>query len=117
MLHCVGKMVFEEGPRSLFYGVVPGMLRFCFFVGVGNGLYVPMRNAIMGQPVAGHSTNTHDKANALQKLLAGLICGTIGTMVGHPCEVVKVRLQTQALLPKEQQIYHGTLDCFRKVLA
>ena len=48
VLHTVGIMAIEEGPRALFYGVMPGMLRMCSFVGVGNGLYVPIRNVIMG---------------------------------------------------------------------
>jgi hypothetical protein len=40
-------MATEEGIRSLFNGVTPGMLRQCVFIGVGNGLYVPMRNAMV----------------------------------------------------------------------
>ena len=92
------------------------MLRFCIFVGVGNGLYVPIRNFVMGKPVVGNGTDGQDNANVLQKLTAGFISGTIGCMVAMPCEAVKMRLQTQGQLPKEQQIYRGTLDCFRKVL-
>ena len=88
-------MAMEEGPRSLFYGVVPGMLRNSFFIGVGTGLYVPIRNVIMGQPAAGYGSTNHNSASVLQKLSAGLITGSIGVMIAHPCEVVKVRLQTQ----------------------
>ena len=58
-------MAIEEGPRALFYGVMPGMLRFCFFAGVGNGLYVPIRNVIMGQPAAGQGGTNHENANIL----------------------------------------------------
>ena len=85
-------MAIEEGPRALFYGVVPGMLRFCIFVGVGNGLYVPIRNVVMGKPVVGNGTDGQDNANVLQKLTAGFISGTIGCMVAMPCEAVKMRL-------------------------
>lgn len=41
-------MCVEEGPRALFYGLGPGVQRQFLFVGLGNGLYPPIRNAICG---------------------------------------------------------------------
>ena len=51
----------------------------------------------------------------MQKTLAGLISGAIGVSLGNPFEVVKVLLQTQGTLPKAEQPYSGSYDCFSKV--
>ncbi|PRW60530.1 mitochondrial carrier [Chlorella sorokiniana] len=44
---------------------------------------------------------------------AGTVGGIAVTMVGHPFDTVKVRLQTQ---PTTNPIYSGAIDCFRKTL-
>ena len=50
------RMVMEEGPRALFYGLVPGFHRQIIFIGVGNGIYVPLRDALfVGQSSASGS--------------------------------------------------------------
>ena len=48
VFQCLTKMAVEEGPRALFYGLGPGVQRQFLFVGLGNGLYPPIRNAICG---------------------------------------------------------------------
>ena len=78
---------------------------------MGNGLYVPIRNQICGPLEPGQY------ASPLQKVAAGLIAGTIAISIASPTDVVKVRLQSQGLLPPEQQIYKGSIDCLRKSVA
>jgi len=46
--------------------------------------------------------------------IAGTVAGIAKTLVGHPFNTVKVRLQTQPTNPPK---YNGGLDCFRKTLA
>ena len=82
-------MAVEEGPRALFYGLGPGLQRQFLFVGLGNGLYVPIRNAICGPLEPGQY------ATGPQKILAGLVTGAVAITVASPTDVVKVRLQSQ----------------------
>jgi len=53
----------------------------------------------------------------IQKLCVDIIAGTIAginvTLVGHPFDTLKVRLQTQ---PHDKPIYDGLVDCFKKTL-
>lgn len=44
---------------------------------------------------------------------AGTVGGVAVTLVGHPFDTVKVRLQTQSMA---KPIYNGAIDCFRKTL-
>ena len=87
-------MVAEEGPRALLYGLGPGLQRQFLFVGLGNGLYVPIRNTITGP------LGPNEYASGPQKILAGLVTGAVAISVACPTDVVKVRLQSQGALPK-----------------
>lgn len=86
VMQCVTKMVAEEGPRALFYGLGPGVQRQFLFVGLGNGLYPPIRNAICGPMEPGQY------ASVPQKILAGLVTGSLAITVACPTDVAKVRL-------------------------
>ena len=57
-------------------------------MGLGNGLYVPIRNAITGKLEPG------EYASGPQKVLAGLVTGAVAITVASPTDVVKVRLQS-----------------------
>lgn len=46
-------------------------------------------------------------------ILAGTIAGINVTLVGHPFDTLKVRLQTQ---PSKNPIYSGVVDCFKKTI-
>jgi hypothetical protein len=47
-------------------------------------------------------------------ILAGFCSGINVTLVGHPLETIKVRLQTQPSPPNH--MYDGVLDCVRKTI-
>ena len=51
-------MAIEEGPRALFYGLAPGLIRQSIFLGLANGLYVPIRNGIIDRSEGGDHRNT-----------------------------------------------------------
>ena len=104
-------MAAEEGPRALFYGLTPGLQRQFLFVGLGNGLYPPIRNAICGDLKPG------EYATGPQKVLAGLLTGAIAITVASPTDVAKVRLQTQMALPEHERIYKGVMDLYKKTIA
>eukprot|EP00884_Botryococcus_braunii_P004247 jgi/Botrbrau1/13823/Bobra.0056s0065.1 len=50
---------------------------------------------------------------ALKDIFAGTCGGISVTLVGHPFDTVKVRLQTQ---PSTNPIYSGVVDCVRKTI-
>jgi solute carrier family 25 carnitine/acylcarnitine transporter 20/29 len=49
----------------------------------------------------------------LVDIIAGTIAGINVTIVGHPFDTLKVRLQTQ---PTDKPIYNGVVDCFKKTI-
>eukprot|EP00210_Caulerpa_lentillifera_P007289 g6968.t1 len=56
-------------------------------------------------------------STGLVKILGDVVAGTCGgfsvTLVGHPFDTLKVRLQTQ---PTNPPIYDGLVDCFKKTI-
>lgn len=46
-------------------------------------------------------------------VVAGTMAGINVTLVGHPFDTLKVRLQTQ---PHDKPIYNGLIDCFQKTI-
>ena len=51
-----------------------------------------------------------------RQLFCGSFGGFIGTLVGYPLDIIKVRLQTQVIRPGVPPPYRGVLDCGRKIL-
>ena len=87
-------MAIDEGPRAFFYGVVPGVQRQMILLGIGNGMYVPLRDFIIAISAKDGNKRKDQTASLLQKLSAGFVSASIGVVLGNPFEVVKVRLQT-----------------------
>ena len=62
-----------------------------------------------------HNTTANAKGekkwlNNVKNLLSGTVGGAAQTIVGHPLDTVKVRLQTT------QGVYSSMVDCFRKTI-
>lgn len=53
-----------------------------------------------------------EAASSVRSLAAGAVGGLCAVIVGHPFDLVKVRMQTA-----EKGVYSGALDCFRKGVA
>ena len=51
-------------------------------------------------------------ASSFRSLAAGAVGGFCAVIVGHPFDLVKVRMQTA-----EKGVYSGALDCFRRGVA
>ena len=62
-------------------------------------------------------SNPKKERTGAQKIFVDIIAGTIAginvTLVGHPFDTLKVRLQTQ---PFDKPIYNGLVDCFKKTI-
>jgi len=104
-------MVGEEGFRSLYSGLTPGLQRQFVNAGLRIGLYVPIRNLICGPMEPGQNPSI------LQKIAAGMATGAIGITVANPTELVKIRLQGQGRLPPAERPYSSSTDCYRKTYA
>ena len=52
-------------------------------------------------------------SKALVDIIAGTCAGINVTIVGHPFDTLKVRLQTQ---PTDKPVYNGLVDCFKKTI-
>lgn len=103
-------MTAEEGPRSLFSGLSPGLQRQFMFAGLRIGLYVPIRNIICGEMKPG------ENPSILQKIAAGMATGAIGISIANPTDLVKVRMQGQGRLPPAERPYISSVDCYKKTV-
>jgi solute carrier family 25 carnitine/acylcarnitine transporter 20/29 len=61
--------------------------------------------------------NPNPPNNHLKSVVADIAAGTLAginvTLVGHPFDTLKVRLQTQ---PQSSKVYTGLIDCFQKTI-
>ena len=55
---------------------------------------------------------TKSTLSSLRSFAAGGVGGVFAVVVGHPFDLVKVRLQTS-----ERGVYNGAVDCVRKTVA
>ncbi|XP_050235545.1 uncharacterized protein LOC126685672 isoform X2 [Mercurialis annua] len=74
----------NEGPKALYSGLTPSLIRSLIYGGLRLGLYEPSKYAC---DLAFGSTNL------LVKIASGAISGAFATAVTNPVEVLKVRLQ------------------------
>ncbi|KAL0725653.1 hypothetical protein Bca4012_040252 [Brassica carinata] len=110
LLGTVGTIAREEGLRSLWKGVVPGLHRQCLCGGLRIGMYEPVKNLYVGKDHVGNVPLS-------KKILAGLTTGALGIMVANPTDLVKVRLQAEGKLaagvPKR---YTGALNAYATIV-
>ncbi|XP_010504203.1 PREDICTED: mitochondrial uncoupling protein 1 [Camelina sativa] len=110
LLGTVGTIAREEGLRSLWKGVVPGLHRQCLFGGLRIGMYEPVKNLYVGKDFVGDVPLS-------KKILAGLTTGALGIMVANPTDLVKVRLQAEgkraAGAPRR---YSGAMNAYSTIV-
>jgi solute carrier family 25 carnitine/acylcarnitine transporter 20/29 len=66
--------------------------------------------------MSSNSSNKKERSRIMKSMIdifAGTIAGINVTLVGHPFDTLKVRLQTQ---PQDKPIYNGVVDCFKKTI-
>ncbi|KAL4421587.1 hypothetical protein ABPG75_010878 [Micractinium tetrahymenae] len=69
--------------------------------------------SLSAAPAAAAAQASSGFVKFLKDSFAGTVGGVAVTLVGHPFDTVKVRLQTQ---PTTNPIYSGAIDCVRKTL-
>lgn len=77
-------MVQNEGPESLYKGLVPALWRSAIYGCLRLGLYEPCKEAF---------DCALEYSNLFTKLVAGALSGAIATAATNPIDVLKVRMQ------------------------
>lgn len=105
LLGTMATMAREEGPASLWKGLVPGLHRQIVFGGLRIGLYQPVKD--LYEPM--------QLPPLVLKIAAGISTGVIGMTLGNPTELVKVRIQAQGQgnMPIK---YLGALAAYRLIV-
>ncbi|KAJ6664801.1 hypothetical protein lerEdw1_005773 [Lerista edwardsae] len=98
-------MVKNEGPSSLYSGLVAGLQRQMSFASVRIGLYDSVKQFY---------TKGSEHAGIGSRLLAGCTTGAMAVAVAQPTDVVKVRFQAQARAEAGRR-YQGTLDAYKTI--
>ncbi|KJE90473.1 uncoupling protein 2 [Capsaspora owczarzaki ATCC 30864] len=86
-------IVQQEGLRGLFKGVTPSILRELTYGSIRLGLYEPLRNEFAAQ--LGSQT--------LAMFTAGIVSGSIASVVSTPTDVVKTQMQSHAAAAAAKQ--------------
>ena len=86
-------MAKEEGVKSLWKGIGPGIHRQVLFGGLRIGLYEPIKDFYVGKDHVG-DVPLH------LKVAAGLTTGAVGITIASPTDLVKVRMQAEGKLPE-----------------
>jgi hypothetical protein len=87
-VNCLVRTGSEEGPRALWKGLTPSLLRQVNYTSLSMVLYEPVRNMYAGLGQEGQPPNF------LQRLLAGGTAGGAAIAVFNPFEVIKTQVQT-----------------------
>ena len=82
----------EEGVKSLWKGIGPGIHRQVLFGGLRIGLYEPIKDFYVGKDHVG-------EVPLHLKVAAGLTTGAVGITIASPTDLVKVRMQAEGKLP------------------
>jgi hypothetical protein len=78
----------EEGPRALWKGLCPALLRQVSYTSMSLVIYEPIRDFYKGLSSCG------DNPNFAQRLAAGGTAGGLSISIFNPAEVIKTQVQT-----------------------
>lgn len=111
LLDCGRSMIKQEGLKSLYKGLTPGIHRQLVFCSLRVALFERFTQMLAGDG------KTQPKRNLTipEKLLVGLSSGGIAISVANPTDVVKIRLQgdRNAAQPR----YKNTTSAYKTILA
>lgn len=84
MFDCILKVSRQEGPKALYKGMSPALLRQASYSSIRMGIYEPIRNLISsGKPA--------DQITFFERTLAGGTAGALGIMIANPTDLIKIR--------------------------
>lgn len=93
----------EQGPRGLFVGFVPTAARQGLAMAIRFMMYDEVKKVIVGEGL---------KASSMQSLAAGMVTGTVSSLINQPIDTAKSRLQAQEKgAGAAGAKYTGTVQC------
>ncbi|KAF5093304.1 hypothetical protein D0Z03_002472 [Geotrichum reessii] len=108
-IDAVRKMYNGSGVRGVFRGITPTLIR----EGHGMGAYFLAFEALVDREIKTKRIERKD-IPGWKLCLFGASAGYAMWFTSYPIDIVKSKMQTDALDPKNQQ-YKSMLDCFRKI--
>lgn len=111
MFGTIATMARQEGARSLYNGLVPGLQRQMCFASIRIGLYDSVKLTYQKLVIKEGSPNLLQ--NFTIRLMAGVTTGCVAVLIAQPTDVVKVRLQAQSIGGSRR--YVGCWDAYRKI--
>lgn len=107
---CLTKTVKENGVASLYNGIGPSTIGIVVYRGVQFGLQDTLK-----------AFNPWQKEVSLfaifSKFMVAQVAVAASGIAAYPLDTLQRRLQNEATKPKDQQMYRGMGDCFKKILA
>lgn len=107
---CLTKTVKENGFASLYNGIGPSTLGIVIYRGVQFGLQDILK-----------AFNPYQRETTpialFSKFCVAQVAVAASGLAAYPLDTLQRRLQNEATKPKDQQIYNGMMDCFRKIMA
>ncbi len=85
-----------------------GLHRQLIYAGLRVGFYPTIRDIFI---------SGENSANLFQRIIAGMTTGAFGILFASPCDVVKVRLQSEGKKILSEAKYNGSFDAYKKIYA
>jgi len=111
LLDCIKKTVASGGVGAIYNGIGVSVVGIIPYRGVYFGLF---------DTTTGYNPFQKDE-NTLKRAGSKFICAQFSAIsagyASYPFDTVRRRLQMQSEKPKEEWVYKGTGDCFKKIMA
>ncbi|CAF97648.1 unnamed protein product [Tetraodon nigroviridis] len=89
MLHAMLRIGREEGPRALYSGIAPALLRQASYGTIKIGTYQSFKRLLVDAP---------EEETLLTNVICGILSGVISSTIANPTDVLKIRMQAQGNL-------------------
>merc|ERR1711934_948743 len=107
---CLVKTVRNNGFFSLYNGIGPSTIGIVVYRGTQFGLQDTIKAFNPYQKEVGFVA-------IMSKFAVAQVAVSVSGLAAYPLDTLQRRLQNEATKPKDQQIYKGMGDCFKKILA
>ncbi|XP_076018499.1 kidney mitochondrial carrier protein 1-like isoform X1 [Genypterus blacodes] len=96
MLHAIARIGREEGPKALYSGLAPAMLRQASYGTIKIGTYQTLKGLLVDRP---------EDETLLTNVACGVLAGVISSSIANPTDVLKIRMQAQG------NVIQGSMMC------